>query len=214
MKKIKVLILLIILVLVSGCSGTYDLNINKDLTISEELNVTLEGEASSYDKINQLFKSNNIDEDKYKIVIEENNLNVTYNESYDSIENYLLNSFLYKQLFSKISYNTDRKEFSLEASNIFNNTNPKLNYSNSIKNLRINVNTPLNIVDENSDLSNEDTYTWTIDDTTKEKNAYIVFDVKSRVLTTGSILVIISFALVFIILIGMGIKKFFNSRKI
>lgn len=214
MKKIKVLILLIILVLVSGCSGTYDLNINKDLTISEELNVTLEGEASSYDKINQLFKSNNIDEDKYKIVIEENNLNVTYNESYDSIENYLLKSFLYKQLFSKISYNTDRKEFSLEASNIFNNTNPKLNYSNSIKNLRINVNTPLNIVDENSDLSNEDTYTWTIDDTTKEKNAYIVFDVKSRVLTTGSILVITSFALVFIILIGMGIKKFFNSRKI
>lgn len=214
MKRIKIVILLIAIILITGCSGNYNLNINKDLTVSEELSVILENEASSYDKINELFINNNIDNDKYRVVTEGNNLNVTYKESYDSLEDYLLNSFLYKQLFEKISYNTDRNEFSLEASNIFNTTSSKLNYSNSIKSLRINVTTPLNIIDENSDTSSEDTYTWTIDNKTKEKDAYLIFSINSKRISFGSGLVIISFALVILVLIGMGIKKILNSKKI
>lgn len=214
MKRIKIVILLIAIILITGCSGNYNLNINKDLTVSEELSVILEDEASSYDKINELFINNNIDNDKYRVVTEGNNLNVTYKESYDSLEDYLLNSFLYKQLFEKISYNTDRNEFSLEASNIFNTTSSKLNYSNSIKSLRINVTTPLDIIDENSDTSSEDTYTWTIDNKTKEKDAYLIFSINSKRISFGSGLVIISFALVILVLIGMGIKKILNSRKI
>ena len=51
MKRIKMLLVLIILLLVTGCSGTYNINIDKNQGVKEELTVTLEGEASNYKKI-------------------------------------------------------------------------------------------------------------------------------------------------------------------
>ncbi len=214
MKKIKMFLLLIIVFLVCGCSGTYNLKINNDLSVSEELNVTLEDESSNYDSINDLFINNNIDEKDYRIVIENSDLNVTYNNKYDSIEDYLLNSFLYKQLFDNISYNTDRKEFSLEASNIFNNNNPTLNFSNRIKSLQIKVDTPLNVVEENSDSSTDNSYIWNIDNKTKEKDLYLIFSVNNNIFTTGNILVFGAIIIVLIILVYSLIKRLLSSRKI
>ena len=214
MKKLKMFLLLIIVFLVCGCSGTYNLKINKDLSVSEELNITLEDESSNYDSINDLFINNNIDEKDYRIVIENNDLNVTYNNKYDSIEDYLLNSFLYKQLFDNISYNTDRKEFSLEASNIFNNNNSTLNFSNRIKSLQIKVDTPLNVVEENSDSSTDNSYIWNIDNKTKEKDLYLIFSVDNNIFTTGNILVFGAIIIVLIILVYLLIKRLLSSRKI
>lgn len=214
MKKLKMFLLLIIVFLVCGCSGTYNLKINNDLSVSEELNITLEDESSNYDSINDLFINNNIDEKDYRIVIENNDLNVTYNNKYDSIEDYLLNSFLYKQLFDNISYNTDRKEFSLEASNIFNNNNSTLNFSNRIKSLQIKVDTPLNVVEENSDSSTDNSYIWNIDNKTKEKDLYLIFSVDNNIFTTGNILVFGAIIIVLIILVYLLIKRLLSSRKI
>ena len=214
MKKLKMFLLLIIVFLVCGCSGTYNLKINNDLSVSEELNITLEDESSNYDSINDLFINNNIDEKDYRIVIENNDLNVTYNNKYDSIEDYLLNSFLYKQLFDNISYNTDRKEFSLEASNIFNNNNSTLNFSNRIKSLQIKVDTPLNVVEENSDSSTDNSYIWNIDNKTKEKDLYLIFSVDNNIFTTGNILVFGAIIIVLIILVYSLIKRLLSSRKI
>ena len=214
MKKLKMFLLLIIVFLVCGCSGTYNLKINNDLSVSEELNITLEDESSNYDSINDLFINNNIDEKDYRIVIENNDLNVTYNNKYDSIEDYLLNSFLYKQLFDNISYNTDRKEFSLEASNIFNNNNSTLNFSNRIKSLQIKVDTPLNVVEENSDSSTDNSYIWSIDNKTKEKDLYLIFSVDNNIFTTGNILVFGAIIIVLIILVYLLIKRLLSSRKI
>ena len=214
MKKLKMFLLLIIVFLVCGCSGTYNLKINNDLSVSEELNITLEDESSNYDSINDLFINNNIDEKDYRIVIENNDLNVTYNNKYDSIEDYLLNSFLYKQLFDNISYNTDRKEFSLEASNIFNNNNSTLNFSNRIKSLQIKVDTPLNVVEENSDSSTDNSYIWSIDNKTKEKDLYLIFSVDNNIFTTGNIFVFGAIIIVLIILVYLLIKRLLSSRKI
>jgi hypothetical protein len=161
-----------------------------------------------------LFINNNIDEKDYRIVIENSDLNVTYNNKYDSIEDYLLNSFLYKQLFDNISYNTDRKEFSLEASNIFNNNNPTLNFSNRIKSLQIKVDTPLNVVEENSDSSTDNSYIWNIDNKTKEKDLYLIFSVNNNIFTTGNILVFGAIIIVLIILVYSLIKRLLSSRKI
>ena len=161
-----------------------------------------------------MFINNNIDEKDYRIVIENNDLNVTYNNKYDSIEDYLLNSFLYKQLFDNISYNTDRKEFSLEASNIFNNNNSTLNFSNRIKSLQIKVDTPLNVVEENSDSSTDNSYIWNIDNKTKEKDLYLIFSVDNNIFTTGNILVFGAIIIVLIILVYSLIKRLLSSRKI
>ena len=80
--------------------------------------------------------------------------------------------------------------------------------------LQINVNTPLRIIDENSDSSSDDTYSWTIDNKTKEKELYIDFSVKNRIFNLSTSLLLISFAFVIIVCIGIVVKKLLDSKKI
>lgn len=214
MKKIRIVLLLLIMLLVTGCSGTYNLNIDKNLKVKEELNVTLENEASSYEKLDSLLKSKKVDEKEYKLVTKENDLKVTYKHEYDSIEEYLLESLLYKQLFDNISYNTDRVDYTLEANNIFNLNNTKLDNSKNIKLLQINVTTPLYIIDENSDTNSENTYSWTIDNNTKEKDIFINFSIKDKKLNNGTIIVICSFVLSVLIILIILIKRLLETKKI
>ena len=214
MKKIKILVVLLILFLVTGCSGTYNLNISKELKVTEEANITLEGEANNYNKFNDLIKSKKIDESKYKLTIKDNDLNITYKEEYNNIEDYLLNSILYKQLFDSISYNTNGKEISMEASNIFNTSTSKLNNSGYIRFMQINVTTPLEIVEENSDSSSENTYSWVINNKTKEKELVLVFYPKVRSLNMGSTIVVCSFILVVVVLLIIVLKRLLDARKI
>ena len=214
MKKIKVLFLLLVLVLITGCSGTYNLKIDKDLSVKEELNVVLENEATSFEEFNSLLKNNKIDSNDYKLVTQGDNLNLSYSHEYNSIEEYLLESKVYKQLFDNISYDTDRKDFTLEAKNIFNLDNPNMNNSKNVKLLQINVTTPLYVIDENSDSISENTYSWTIDNKTKEKDLYIEFSVDDRNLNTGSIIILSTIAISSIILVIIIVKRILNSRKI
>ena len=214
MKKIKVLFLLLVLVLITGCSGTYNLKIDKDLSVKEELNVVLENEATSFEEFNSLLKNNKIDSNDYKLVTQGDNLNLSYSHEYNSIEEYLLESKVYKQLFDNISYDTDRKDFTLEAKNIFNLDNPNMNNSKNAKLLQINVTTPLYVIDENSDSISENTYSWTIDNKTKEKDLYIEFSVDDRKLNTGSIIILSTIAISSIILVIIIAKRILNSRKI
>ena len=195
MKKIKVLFLLLVLVLITGCSGTYNLKIDKDLSVKEELNVVLENEATSFEEFNSLLKNNKIDSNDYKLVTQGDNLNLSYSHEYNSIEEYLLESKVYKQLFDNISYDTDRKDFTLEAKNIFNLDNPNMNNSKNVKLLQINVTTPLYVIDENSDSISENTYSWTIDNKTKEKDLYIEFSVYDINLNTGSFIILSTIAI-------------------
>ena len=214
MKKIKVVILLLIVLLVSGCSGVYNLEINKDLTVKEELNLVLDNESSNYDKINDLLNRNKTDDSEYKLVNEGDNLNLSYTRTYDSIEDYLLESPIYKQLFDNITYNTDRKEISLEASNILNLKSNSLNYSNNVRLIQINVTTPFKILEENSDLSSENTYSWTINNNTQEKDIFISFSTNSNKLNTGTKIIIATMAVAAIIILIIIIKRLLESRKI
>ena len=150
----------------------------------------------------------------YNLVIEGNNLRLTYSHDYISIEDYLLDSIIYKQLFNNITYNSDKNEISLETGNIFNLSTSELNNSYNIKILQINVNTPFKVTDENADITSENTYSWTIDKDTKEKELYITFDKESATLNRGTIILIITIVLVIIILIIFAVKRLLQSRKI
>ena len=214
MKKLKLVFLLIIVLLVSGCSGTYNIKINKDLTINEELDVILEKQYNNYSSVESILENKGIDKNDYKIVGQGEDLKVTYKHKYQSVEEYILESKLYKQLFDNISYNTDKENYTLEARNIFDLNNIELDNSYSIKLLQVNVTTPLNVIDENSDSSSENTYSWTIDNKTKEKYIYMYFSVNDRKINTGTILVISSIIISLIIFIIIVIKRLLDARKI
>ena len=214
MKKIKIVFLLLIILIVSGCSGTYNIKINKDLTVDEELDVTLEKQADYYNNLNMLLENKGIDKKDYKVANQGEDIKLEYKHTYQSVEEYILDSILYKQLFDNISYNTDKNTYSLETSNVFNFNSPYLDNSHNIKLLQVNLTTPLNVIDDNSDSVSENTYSWTIDNKTKEKDIYIVFSANDKKINTGTIIVLITALISAIVLVIMVVRRLLESRKI
>ena len=213
MKKIRIVFLILIILLITGCAGTYNLKINEDLTVEEELSVTLTNEASKYDEFDGLLKYKLKDNDDYELSIEEDNLKLDYKHEYSSIEEYLLESDLYKQLFDNVSYNTDDKEFSLSTSNILNLTNSNLNNAYDIKSLQINVITPLKVIEENADLTSENTYSWTLNQKTREKYMYITIN-KSAKLSRGTTIVLVVLVVAIALTAIIIVKRLSESKKI
>ena len=64
MKKIKLLIFISILFLLTGCSGSYDVTLNQNLTVDEKAKIDLKDTGGIYEKARELFINNDIDEKK------------------------------------------------------------------------------------------------------------------------------------------------------
>ncbi|MBR4830420.1 MAG: hypothetical protein IKZ96_01460 [Bacilli bacterium] len=214
MKKIKIVFLALLLLLITGCAGTYNLNIDENLAVKEELSINFIGEASNYNKINDLLKREEVNEDDYTLVVEGDNLKLDYSHEYVDLEEYLLKSLLYRQLFDSISYNSDNKEVSLSTGNIFNASTNKLYNSYNIKSLQINVTTPLEVIEENAEKISENTYSWTIDNTTREKYMYLTFNKSDNLLNKGTVIVLSVSIIAIAIMAIIIIKRLSESRKI
>ena len=107
-KRLKIFIISILLILVTGCSGNYNLKINDDMSINEELYLTIDNSNNAYTKTLKIFKENNIPEKDYEVVLSDNNVRITYNKKYNSIEEYLLDSKIYHELIDEIQFNKFR----------------------------------------------------------------------------------------------------------
>lgn len=214
MKKIKIVFLALLLLLITGCAGTYNITIDEELAVKEELNVTISGEADNYELFDELLKNEIEDNDNYTLTVDGDNLKLNYKHEYASIEDYLLDSPVYTQLFDNVSYKSDVKEVSLSTGNIFNNTSTKLNNSYNIKSLQINVTTPLNVIEENTDKISENTYSWVIDNNTKEKYMYITFNKSNELLNKGTVIVLSVSVISIAIIAFIIIKRLSDSNKI
>ena len=91
MKKTRIILLLILLLLMTGCSGTYNIKINENLSVEENVDLTIPSTNDAFDRTNKLFSDNGIDSKKYDVVASDDNVKISYSEKYDSIEDYLVN---------------------------------------------------------------------------------------------------------------------------
>jgi len=164
-KYVKILSMLLILILLTGCSGNYDLNINSDLSIDEKLELTIDGEEN-YEKTVKLFEDNKISKSKYKISIDSDEVNIIYKEKYLSFEDYILNSKVYNQIFNEIQYNRtmDYIDLYVDENIKQNNKLTKLNGSNltDFDVIQVNIKNPYKVDVTNAELINDKTYTWSI----------------------------------------------------
>lgn len=213
MKKIRIVFLILIILLITGCAGTYNLKIDEDLSVKEELSVTVADKEENHLMLERLLSNEVDNKDDYSISNEGDNIKVDYKHEYSSIEEYLLESDLYKQLFDNVSYNTDDKEFSLSTSNILNLTNSNLNNAYDIKSLQINVITPLKVIEENADLTSENTYSWTLNQKTREKYMYITIN-KSAKLSRGTTIVLVVLVVAIALTAIIIVKRLSESKKI
>lgn len=181
MKKIKYILIILIVLLFSGCSGSYNLTFNKDLSITEELNINIEDKDNAYEKTHYLFEQANIDSDKYDIVIIDDQVRIKYKEKYSSFERYYLNSKLYKVLFENIEFKKDNVGMTIKTnSNLKLDDKDNQNIINSydISNLKINMIVPFSVNNNNADSVKGNTYTWNLDSKDTYKDINIDFSYK------------------------------------
>lgn len=179
-KKLKIFIIGILLILVTGCSGNYNLKINDDMSINEELYLTIDNSNNAYTKTLKIFKENNIPEDDYEVVLSDNNVRITYNKKYDSIEEYLLNSKVYHELIDEIQFNKSNNYIDLYVNQklkVSNDNGIRMNGTNlvDLDVLQINIENPFDVNFSNAEIVNDNVYTWTIKKGDTEKKIQMQF---------------------------------------
>ena len=205
-KKFKIIILLFLIFITAGCSGNYNLKINNDLSIEENLELSIINNGDMYQRTIDIFEKNNIDNDKYDVSINENNIKINYNDKFSSIEDYILNSKVYSQLFSKIEYNKTNKFI-----DIYTNEDIKLKNDNTLLNgtnltdfdvIQVNITNPFKVSITNAEIVNDNTYTWSITKDNNTKKIQMQFkpnlDVfPYRPVIVGSLIIIVSTILLY-----------------
>ena len=219
MKKIiKIISIFILLIISTGCSGNYDLKINKDLSIEENLSLTLKKENNTYQKTLNIFEKNNISKDKYSVSTSGDEVKITYKDTYISFEDYLINSKVYHQLFDKIEYNKSQ-----DFIDLYVDENIRIKNSNNIKNgtnlidfdvLQINIENPFKVKLSNEDMKSDNIYTWTINKNDNSKKIQMQFEIREDKLPIKSILVGIVLFIVITILSINIIKRYKEGQDI
>ncbi len=215
MKRYKFILLILFILLFSGCSGNYNLTFNKDLTVNEELKISIDNERDNYERTHKLFEKAEIDPDKYQIVIDKSKVNINYKEKYSNFSDYYLNSKLYKVIFDNVDFKRDNTGISINAENNFkldDKDNQNIINSYDISKLNINITTPFTVNNSNADTIKNNTYTWVIRKSDTYKN--ISFDYSYKNDNVSNILLIVLMGLIFVGIIIYLIIYFIKNQRV
>ena len=207
-KKLKIFIIGILLILVTGCSGNYNIKINDDMSIDEELYLTIDSSNNAYTKTLKVFKENNIPEKDYEVVLSDNNVRITYNKKYDSIEEYLLDSKVYHELIDEIQFNKSNDYIDLYV-----NQKLKLSNDNVIKTNGTNL-TDLDVLQINAEIVNDNVYTWTIKKGDIEKKIQMQFKPSLNVFPYKQVAVLFTVIICILIIVFTIYGRYKKRQKI
>ena len=217
-KKIKYIVISVLLLLVTGCSGNYNVKINEDMSVNEELYLTIENKEGLYQKTLKIFNDNNVKEKDYEVVLSDDNLKITYNASYNSIEEYILNSKVYHQLIDNIELNKSNNYVDLYVNEKLklSNSNMKQNGTNltDLDVLQVNIENPFEVNFSNAELVTDNVYTWTIKNGDREKKIQMQFKPSLDIFPYRQVIVL-SVVIICFIIIGVSIYiRYKKSQKI
>lgn len=217
-KKIKYIVISVLLLLVTGCSGNYNVKINEDMSVNEELYLTIENKEGLYQKTLKIFNDNNVKEKDYEVVLSADNLKITYNASYNSIEEYILNSKVYHQLIDNIELNKSNNYVDLYVNEKLklSNLNMKQNGTNltDLDVLQVNIENPFEVNFSNAELVTDNVYTWTIKNGDIEKKIQMQFKPSLDIFPYRQVIVL-SVVIICFVIIGVSIYiRYKKSQKI
>ena len=216
--KLRYLILLACLFLLTGCNIEYKVNINNDFSISE--NVHVFGTESLYDTYYRTLKidvlkenldryQESLNDNNYKYeLIDEENPYVTLEKKYNDIEDYIKNSQLFNDYFDEIRYNKEGNILKIETIGFNPNEqdNPDRFY---VEKLDISITSSYEVINHNAKSVNENTNTFhfEIDEDTKEFKILLEIDTSKRfnpykkdiiIITMGIIIIIVTWTVYYI----------------
>ena len=217
-KKLKIFIIGILLILVTGCSGNYNLKINDDMSIDEELYLTIDNTNNAYTKTLKIFKENNIPEKDYEVVLSDNKVRITYNKKYDSMEEYILDSKIYHELIDEIQFNKSNDYIDLYVNQKLklSNDNIKSNGTNlvDLDVLQINIENPFSVNYTNAEIVNDNVYTWTIKKGDIEKKIQMQFKPSLNVFPYKQVAVLSTVIICSLIIIFTIYRRYKKRQKI
>lgn len=202
MKKIKIVFILVLVLLLCGCSGNYNLNIKDNLSVEEEVDLVIEQEENTYENTLKLFENNKVSPKKYKITASDKDVRIKYKEKYDSIEEYILDSKIYRIMFDEISFSNKDRRINIETNSkllLKNKGSEYITNDLNISYFRINLKTPYKLVKCNADKKENNTYTWNLYGNTKNKTVSFILDISRNKNSINQIIVIV---LIFVIVIS------------
>ena len=170
MKK-KILVILLICFLFTGCTANVNINIDKNNSVTEEVLLSqniaeLEGYGVSRyvdDEYEIRLGSNNLP--NYKVVILDDNENIMrkYSNSYNNIC-ILFKESVFKDYFDDITCTESNDTYEVVASSKYLSSG-----ENELQSLSLNITLPDKAVSSNANEVNENTYTWKFDDGNESK---------------------------------------------
>lgn len=202
MKYKKILLIICMLFIMSGCSIKYELEINKDLNINEKIYIKENNDTfTKVGTTNKLYISTLTEtyrnNDKYKTY----EIKEEYNKEQSGIEatkknktlqDYQLNNGVKKTLFGFIVLKEEKNEVTLSATDyrgeqfFVESNRGQIEYEN----VQVDIKLPFNVKEHNSDKYDEEKgiYTWYFDKTSKDKEIKLVFNkkisIKKQILNT------------------------------
>ncbi|MEG2457530.1 MAG: hypothetical protein RSB41_01400 [Bacilli bacterium] len=228
MNKIKLLLLPLFLILLSGCSINYELNINKDNTVKESITPTVELSTIKvyYNTALEFFDA------QYKKYIESSSLYEGYkytqkestqtsstyefSKTYNDIKEYL-NSPSIKEIYQTVEYKETEKGLEVKLTD-FNDVfiNVSQDPTNKLKE-PINIVIKSDYILKNTNASLRDKtkgiYTWKIDSKTEYPSIEFTVTNKQNIVSTYFNYILISIIVIIVLVITfLGINILEKSR--
>lgn len=218
----KIVLLIISLLLITGCSVKYNLTINEDLTIIENAKMT--GTSEFFNNYYKTTKKNVLSYllDMYKEELDNNGYKyelindkipyVDVTRKYDNMNDYLNNTILFNGIFDKIVYTEDGNIKKLET--IGYNSNEQDNPDRFvISELEIAIKCPYKVVNHNAKSSDKktNTYYFTLDKASDYK-ILLEYDVSSKFNPNSELIMTIIIGILVLIAIWM-VVYFLNKKQ-
>lgn len=227
MNKKILLIFIGLLILCSGCTAEYTLQINEDLSVSESFTAMEDAEfynayenTSAQKVIGFILEPNleYLNQNGFVVsqILRSKEAGVKVDNTYSSIKEYKEKSKVPEQLSSEWSYVENGDEITLSIKGSFLHADQSQDGLYSIDKAQVKIIVPFEVISHNADSYNSDNniYIWKFDESNEEKEIKITFNKIKKVEKELPIpYIIIGIVIVIILIIFVSVSNFIHSNK-
>ena len=206
MKKIFVILFLSLSLFLSGCTAEYNIEINED-KVSENTVLTIDKSRLTEPLYNTLINDNSVylDEDEYYAIEEsEDESNSIFSYKYIHDINKFADSRIINWCYNDREIINNENTLTISTKGSFNCANRESR--SYVENARINIKTDLEVLENNADEVNDNTYTWIINENNyRDKPIYIQIQKNNINIDNNNLVILVSVVIIFASIITLSI---------
>ncbi len=184
MKKLKFLIAIFIVILLSGCTVKYDINLNYDGTIDETINLNIPNSSLNFYESNSVGSYLNSYLESYDNVIkfggyeyetsfEKDRSVIEFNRQNSNVCDIFIKNPFYKYLYEDVTCEENEYYYVLKNESVLIMNNEFEGKEFVINNFELRLTLPISAEEHNADQVDGNTYIWKYDENTTDKDIYI-----------------------------------------